>query len=177
MTRYFAFLRAINVGGHTVKMDLLKSLFEGCGFSNVDTFIASGNVIFDSPFANTQKIALVIESCLQETLGYPVATFVRSSEDLSAIISQQLFSDSEEANIYIAFLATTPEGQVRDKLYTNNSSDNHFFILDQEVYWLCRTRFSDSIFTGAQLEKTLGMQATIRSRTTLQKLVTKYVHP
>ncbi|MBA3354552.1 MAG: DUF1697 domain-containing protein [Pyrinomonadaceae bacterium] len=48
MPKYVAFLRAINVGGHIVKMDHLRQLFEALGFSNVDTFITSGNVIFDS---------------------------------------------------------------------------------------------------------------------------------
>jgi len=48
MTRYIAFLRAINVGGHTVKMEHLRGIFESMGFSNVETFIASGNVIFAS---------------------------------------------------------------------------------------------------------------------------------
>jgi uncharacterized protein (DUF1697 family) len=48
MPKYVAFLRAINVGGRTVKMGHLRSLFEAMGFSNVETFIASGNVIFDS---------------------------------------------------------------------------------------------------------------------------------
>ena len=46
--RLVAFLRAINVGGHNVKMDRLRELFEALGLSNVETFIASGNVIFDS---------------------------------------------------------------------------------------------------------------------------------
>ncbi len=45
MPKYIAFLRAINVGGHTVKMDYLRVLFETLGFSDVETFIASGNVI------------------------------------------------------------------------------------------------------------------------------------
>ena len=48
MTRYIAFLRAINVGGHVVKMDALRRLFESLGFSNVETFIASGNVLFET---------------------------------------------------------------------------------------------------------------------------------
>ncbi len=175
MARYFAFLRAINVGGHTVKMDLLKSIFEGCGFTGVETFIASGNVVFASPHSDDQKIAQTIESCLQEKLGYPVATFVRTSEELSSIIKYQPIPESDVQNIYIAFLASTPEAQVCDKLYINNTDDNHFQIHDREVYWLCRTRFSDSVFSGAQLEKTLGMPATIRNRTTLQKMVIKYL--
>lgn len=177
MTRYFAFLRAINVGGHTVKMDLLKSLFEGCGFTDVETFIASGNVIFDSRIADGQKITQTIETRLKEKLGYQVSTFVRNSEDLSAIINNQPFSESDDANIYIAFLSAAPDGQARDKLYANNTEDNHFHIQDREVYWRCRTRFSDSIFSGAQLEKTLGIPATIRNRTTLQKMVNKYLLP
>jgi uncharacterized protein (DUF1697 family) len=177
MTRYFAFLRAINVGGHTVKMDHLKFLIESCGFTGVETFIASGNVIFDAPFTDDQKITQTIESYLKEKLGYPVATFVRTSKDLSAIINYQPFSDSGDANIYVAFLPASPDAQVHNKLYTNNSDDNHFLIHDQEVYWLCRTRFSDSVFSGAQLEKTLGMPVTIRNQTTLQKMVTKYILP
>ena len=100
---------------------------------------------------------------------------MRTAEELSAIINNQPFSDSDEANIYIAFLSTAPDEQVRDKLYAHNSTDNHFLIQEREVYWLCRTRFSDSVFSGAQLEKTLGMPATIRNRTTLQKMVNKYL--
>jgi len=48
MPRYVALLRGINLGGHTVKMDRLKKLFEELGLKNVETFIASGNVIFES---------------------------------------------------------------------------------------------------------------------------------
>ena len=43
---YVALLRGINVGGRNVKMDRLREIFESLGFSNVETFIASGNVIF-----------------------------------------------------------------------------------------------------------------------------------
>ena len=53
MPRYIAFLRALNVGGHTVKMDHLRSLFEALGFGGVESFIASGNIIFDTPSTDT----------------------------------------------------------------------------------------------------------------------------
>ena len=48
MPRYVAFLRAINVGGHVVKMERLRALFEDLGFAKVETLIASGNVIFET---------------------------------------------------------------------------------------------------------------------------------
>ncbi len=69
MPRYVAFLRAINVGGHTVKMDYLRMLFEALGFSNVETFIASGNVIFDSKATSAKALEKRIEHCLAEALG------------------------------------------------------------------------------------------------------------
>ena len=62
MTRYFTFLRAINVGGHTVKMDVLRQLFESLGFSNVETFIASGNVIFEAKTAAALNIGFLADT-------------------------------------------------------------------------------------------------------------------
>ncbi len=66
-----AFLRAINVGGHTVKMDHLCGLFEQMGFSGVETFIASGNVIFDAPVEAGRGLEEQIEAHLRQALGMP----------------------------------------------------------------------------------------------------------
>ena len=78
MTVYIAFLRAINVGGRTVKMDRLRGLFEHLGYADVETFIASGNVIFQSPAEDTRALEQQIEAHLAASLGYEVATFVRT---------------------------------------------------------------------------------------------------
>ncbi|HLA07538.1 MAG TPA: DUF1697 domain-containing protein [Anaerolineales bacterium] len=56
MNKYVAFLRAINVGGHPITMDRLCEFFEELGFSNVETFIASGNVIFETKEKNTASL-------------------------------------------------------------------------------------------------------------------------
>ena len=93
MTRYIAFLRAINVGGHVVKMDALRGLFESLGFSNVETFIASGNVLFETNLnGNLEK---KIESKLREALGYDVATFIRTDAELKAIANYKAFAQSQ----------------------------------------------------------------------------------
>ena len=65
MARLFAFLRAINVGGHTVTMDTLRGLFEGLGLDDVETFIASGNVIFTSPSKSIATLEPQIEARLR----------------------------------------------------------------------------------------------------------------
>ena len=67
MTRYFAFLRAINVGGHLVTMDRLRGVFESLGFSKVETFIASGNVIFESTSKSANSLQAKIEKKLPES--------------------------------------------------------------------------------------------------------------
>ena len=84
MPRYIAFLRAINVGGHTVKMDALRELFEALGFEQVETFIASGNVIFETTETDTAALERRIETHLQAALGYAVATFLRSDAEVAA---------------------------------------------------------------------------------------------
>ena len=94
MHRYIAFLRAINVGGHTVKMDALRKHFSKMGFTNVETFIASGNVLFDAdddePAALEERIAHELES----RLGYPVGTFLRTPAEFAAIVRHQPFDSA-----------------------------------------------------------------------------------
>ena len=178
MPKYIAFLRAINVGGHIVKMDYLRSLFEALGFSNVETFIASGNVIFDSPSKNTKALEKKIETHLQETLGYKVATFIRSTLEVAATAQHKPFVDAEleaEGNaLYIAFLADDPGAEAKQKLLSFTTEFDDFHVYGREVYWLCRKKMSDSKFSGAALEKTLGMQATLRNSSTVKKLAAKY---
>ena len=178
MPRSSAFLRAINVGGHNVKMAQLRALFEQLEFSNVETFIASGNVIFDSRATNVQQIEQQIERHLQAALGYAVATFMRSVTELAAVANYQPFTPSELAeegsSLYITFLQAPPDSAAVQKLLTFRTEVDDFHIHEREVYWLCRIRMSDSTFSGALFEKAIGMPATMRNVTTVRKLAAKY---
>jgi len=178
MPKYVAFLRAINVGGHTVTMNQLRLMFESLGFSTVETFIASGNVIFESPSKSTKVLEKKIEELLHETLGYHVATFIRSSVELEAIAKYQPFNaaklKAEGSILYIAFLADRPGEEAKKKLLSFSTKIDNLHVSEREVYWLCRTTISESAFSGARLEKTLGMQATLRNSTTVKKLAVKY---
>jgi uncharacterized protein (DUF1697 family) len=178
MQRYIAFLRAINVGGHTVKMDRLRELFAEIELANVETFIASGNVIFESPDANARALELQIERHLQQSLGYAVATFIRISAELAAVARYQPFAPAELAaegnSLYVAFLPAPPAGAAEQKLLAFRTAVDDFHVHEREVYWLCRKKISESTFSGALLEKTLGLPATMRNITTVKKLAAKY---
>src|SRR5262249_50157354 len=119
MFRFIAFLRAINVGGgRTVKMQSLRQVFDSLGFSMVETFIASGNVIFKKKARKSKTIKKNIEKALQEALGYEVRTFVRSETEVAKIAKNQpfrqlTFDDTWQMNII--FIADN----LNDKLKQN----------------------------------------------------------
>jgi uncharacterized protein (DUF1697 family) len=204
--RYIAFLRAINVGGHIVKMDRLRSLFEALGFSNVATFIASGNVIFDVPGVDAraanaqapdapdalapdalapdalapdaQALERRIERALREALGYVVATFLRTPAELAAVARHRAFPSvdvaAEAHALYIGFLPAPPAPAAAEALLRLRTDADDLHVHGRELYWLCRTRMGESPLTGARLEKALGMPATLRNATTVERLVAKY---
>jgi uncharacterized protein (DUF1697 family) len=173
--KFIAFLRAINVGGHTVKMDRLRELFEALNLGNVETFIASGNVIFDSPAKDTRKLELQIESHLKESLGYAVTTFLRSPAEVARAAAYQPFPEApDDSTLFVGFLAAAPSAEVQVKVAGCRTPVDEFHVHEREVYWLCHKRFSDSPFSGAKLEKALGMPTTLRNLTTVTKLAEKY---
>lgn len=177
MTRCIAFLRAINVGGHTVKMGHLRSLFEALEFSKVETFIASGNVIFESS-EKIEALETRIEQHLQESLGYEVKTFIRSAEELAQVAAHRPFpaAELEDAGnfLYVGFLKEHPTDEAQQKLMQFETEVDSFQIHERELYWLCRKKISESAFSGAKLEKALGMPSTMRNITTVNKLAAKY---
>ncbi len=173
MPKYIAFLRAINLGGHTVKMDELRRLFEGMGFAHVETFIASGNVIFEADSSGSKELEQKIEATLQEALGYGVATFVRTTAELAEIARFDPFN-APDGTLYVGFVANPPGEQALQKLLALATPLNQFQADGREIYWLCHTRFSDSGISGAQIEKALGMPVTIRNSSTVKKIAEKY---
>ena len=178
MPRYVAFLRAINVGGHVVRMEQLRRLFTALGFSEVETFIASGNVIFVSASTDVRALERKIEAHLEQSLGYVVATFVRSLEELSAIARYQPFgseaSGGEKLTTYIIFLAEPLKAVARKQVLAFSRDGDELAVKGREIYWRRRGNMLDSPFTGAQLERTSAEAATMRNRNTVVRLAAKY---
>ena len=176
--RLIAFLRAINVGGHVVKMDALRRVFESLDFAEVETFIASGNVIFAAAEPASRALEQRIETALQDALGYAVATFIRSTPELAAIVSYEPFPAADlaatDVSLFIGFLPEAPDAAAKRALSALRTADDDFHLHGRELYWLRRGRMSDSPVTGALLEKKLGLPTTLRNATTVRKLAAKY---
>jgi len=177
MTSYIAFLRAINVGGHNVKMDVLRALFEELAYTGVETYIASGNVVFDAHSGATRKLESRISEHLHQALGYEVACFIRTRAELAGIISYQAFSAAimDRAGAFsVALLAGPLSKDAKQALDSLKTEVDDFVVHGREVYWLCKTRQSESKFSNKVFEKSLGVKTTFRGIRTLQRLVAKY---
>ena len=178
MTRHVAFLRAINVGGsHIVKMDALRELFEDLGFAKVETFIASGNVIFETRSKDPAALERKIEKALEETLGYEVATFIRSLSDLGAITRHQPFPQKAMASavaLNVGLLKEPLNDATRAALAKLKTDVDDFHANGSELYWICLKRQSESKLSNAVFERTLKVKATFRGMRTMEKLAAKY---
>jgi uncharacterized protein (DUF1697 family) len=180
MPRYFAFLRAVNVGGRTIKMERLRALFEELGFENVETFIASGNVIFEGPPGKREALERKIEQHLEEALGYEVATFIRTHDELCEVAQRQPFrdvADAAEHSLYVTFLREEPTAEQKKAIEACRSDVDELRVQGRELYWLCRTKITDSKVTAAQLGKAAPIAGTMRNMTTVRRLVAKYDPP
>lgn len=177
MPRYVAFLRGINVGGHRVQMSRLRDEFAALGFTAAETFIASGNVIFDSPSRSTAALESRIEAHLGAALGYAVPTLLRTPAELRDVLAHLPFTPDEVSSahaVHVIFLRE-PIGADEDRAV--RALDTPVDLLrsrGRELYWWCRGLLSESQVPPAAFGRVLGRRVTtMRNTTMLKKLVAK----
>lgn len=178
MPTCIALLRAVNVGGRTVRMDELRRIFEAAGFANVATLIASGNVIFDAATTDTRAVEREVEALLERALGYPVATFIRTPAEVARIAACRPFPDAglaaSGATLYVAFTHEAPSPDASARLDAACTTVDELVAHDREIYWLRRVPQSDRAHPSPPLEKLLGAPVTIRNMNTVQRLAARY---
>ena len=155
----------------------LRRVFEGLGLKEVETFIASGNVVFNSDASDPRKLELAIEARLRTALGYEVTTFLRTEEELAALAKYEPFrkshlKDAEALNV--GFLAEPPSPAAKKLVTAFKSEIDDFHVCGREVYWLSLTKQSDSKFNNVRFEKALNTRATWRGINTVRRLAAKY---
>jgi uncharacterized protein (DUF1697 family) len=114
-TRYVAFLRGINVGGHKIiKMDRLRLAFEELGMRKVTTILASGNVLFESGVSNPATLTTKLETGLEKALGHSVGVVLRTLEQIERLERAQPFKGvivSPSTRLWITFLPAAAKGK------------------------------------------------------------------
>ena len=191
MPRLVAFLQGINLGNRRVKGDRLREVFEGLGLEGVDTYLASGNVIFDDPGEGTfdeqgggtpaisrrEELERRIEAALDEELGFQVATFVRSIDDLERLLDHDVVAGAEAEGFtpYVSFLREALDPGVTAALDALATEDDRFHLVGRHVFWLRRGGISDTTITRSQRDAAFGgAERTRRKLTTVRRLVEKF---
>ena len=164
MTRFVALLGGINVGGHRVTMDRLRTEVTTLGFTDVVTFIASGNVLFTGRAGGKHEAR--IEDHLGRQLGWPVPTFVRTAAEVIAASDVRPFGATPPGHTHmVAFCRTAPSAAVQDQ----STSFDRFEVHGRELHWLIAGKLTDSTITLTRLAKMIGPNTT-RNITSLERL-------
>jgi uncharacterized protein (DUF1697 family) len=178
MTIYIALLRGINVGGkNMIKMAGLKQMFEAMGLSRVQTYIQSGNVLFESN-EDEKPLRKRIEHEIETVFGFTVSVILRTSEELNRIVancpfSKEAVSEAEASavgeSLYVSLLLEEPSQEAIERLGNFRSENDQFLMDGREVYLLFRHSIRKSKLVN-NLQK-LDVPSTIRNWKTINELV------
>ena len=178
MPRHVAFLRGMNLGGRRIANDDLRAAFEHLDLTEVATFRASGNVVFDGPEGiGGADVATRIEAGLAESLGYEVPVFLRSCEQVAAIAAREPFEaglvDSSAGRLQVALLPDEPGKHARREALEIATDEDRLAIEGSELYWLPSGGVSESELDLKRLESELGPW-TMRTMGTVEQIAAKH---
>lgn len=180
-----AFLRGINVGGHTARKDQLIAAVSSVGAQDVSTFLASGNVVFaagDVVFAagdaptDPDELEQALSDALKAELGFTVAVFVRTAVRLRSIADRSPFPglDTTVGTLQVGFLHRALTRPAKDRVTNLSSPIDHLAGVGRELYWHTAAGISDSpLFKGPALTGAIGQDVTMRNINTVRRLVDK----
>lgn len=167
-----AILRGINVGGHRkLKMADLRELFSRIGFSDVSTYIQSGNVAFNSNAENS-TVGRKIDNAIFEHFGYDVPVVVRSADELDAVVENNPFlvSNDDTSRLHVVFLKEEPVADNITHTESYDHSPDKFIIDGRHVYLYIEGAFHKTKLSNGFFESKLKVGATTRNWKTVLKL-------
>ena len=175
MSTYIALLRGINVSGHKlIKMSELKTLFESCGFSNVSTYIQSGNVVFSSTISDKENLKNTIETALKNTFGFDVYTIILSKEELNTAGKNHSYLVKNADNlksIYYSFFDEPINQELLNDIISLSQETEFFTIGENVIYCFYPNGYGNSKWNNVFFEKKLKINCTTRNYNTINKLI------
>ena len=177
MPTYVALLRAVNVGG-TGKLPMadFRKLLEGLGFKNVETYIQSGNAVFDGP-GSAAKVKAAVTTGLEKLMGTPVEVTVRTHEELSLVIAENPFAAeaaADGARVHVAFLAGPAGAGAQAALLSivarYPARRDRFHLAGEHIYLHLPDGAAETKFSGKTLDKAIGVAGTGRNWNSVLKL-------
>jgi len=165
--RYLALLRGVNLAGkNKVSMAELRGLVESLGYSEVTTFIQSGNVIFRSGEPVTSDR---LEAAIHSKFGIAVTVVLRTPSELRRTVAANPFSQDELSKLHVGFMARKPSPSVVVSLDAERFRPEQFVVRGTELYLYLPNGMGHTKLP-AYLERQLKVLTTIRNWNTVTKL-------
>jgi uncharacterized protein (DUF1697 family) len=177
LVKYVAFLRAINVSGRNIKMAELAEHFRSLGYEQVETFINTGNVIFESPVPSSSELATSIAVAIEPLLGFKSEVFVRSIaelRDISAQAATLLPKVPTNGELNIGLLAADLTSVQETALSALCGATDELVATGQAIYWVCQVAQNKSKISNGVLEQKLKLRTTLRRMTVVESLLAEY---
>lgn len=175
MAIFISLLRGINVSGQKkILMKDLKALYEALHFSNVRTYIQSGNVVFESQNENEAEVAAQIRQEIQEKYGFDVPIVIRTAAELEHTRNNVYASIEEGINpdsVYFTFLAEEPTETNQAKINATHFLPDEYIIEGREIYVYCTNGYGNTKLSNTFFENKLKVSATTRNWKTLNVLI------
>jgi uncharacterized protein (DUF1697 family) len=176
MARYAAFLRGMNVSGRRITNRDLADAVAGLGFENVETFRASGNVIFDGR-GRSAAIASRLEAGLGDALGYEVPVFLRGATEIRAIAGHEPFTAAalvaSSGKLQVALLLEKPAAKAGREALALATDADRLAIEGRELFWLPSGGMAESELDLNAIGAALGLM-TMRTMGTIEQVAAKY---
>jgi uncharacterized protein (DUF1697 family) len=170
---HISLLRGINVGGNKIiPMKELKALYESLGFTNVRTLLATGNIAFESAQEDAAALKAQIEAGIVATFGFDSVVFMRTPDDLCAVIEACPFGEAERAEggkLLVMFLQAAPAAANIQRLRDEQAGTEIFHVINRELYAFYPDGMGRSKLGNPQLERKLGVLGTGRNWNTVLK--------
>ena len=169
-----AMLRAVNVGGRNkMKMDELRRLIESLGHKNPQTYIQSGNVVFDTSKRDLATLSTKIEEALEVTFGFRPGAVLRTLDELNDVVEQNPFAARSEISpdrLLVRFLARDPGEEARGKVLAMKIQPEELRIEKRELFVYYPDGMGRSKLPVAAIDKVLNTVGTTRNWNTVLKL-------
>ena len=171
MVTFIALLRGINVGSHSrMKMGDLRSLLAELGYTEVQTYIQSGNLVFRCSEIDESAISGAIKGKLREKYGFEVPVIVLTPVELKKIVDDNPFLELPERRLQVSFLAEAPLQVDAVKLEANDFTPEQFSLKGKAVYLYSPEDYKKKKLSNNFFEKALNVSSTTRSWRTVKRL-------
>ena len=173
--KYIALLRGINIGGkRKIIMADLRKMFEDMGFTDVKSYIQTGNVIFSSDNDSDQSLlSTLIAKRIEQVFGFDVPVIVRSAEEIEAMFTDNPFltdPDAEIDKLHVVFLNSVPDIDNLMAMSEFDFGDDRYMVMDNNLYLFCSGPYRETKLGNNFIEKKLKVTASTRTWKTVIKL-------